>query len=129
MPRTRETQFDQFILEWYDDGNLMSMRQISKRINRSESYVRDRLLANGITPNTKRSGGKKISSRELERTLFLFDRMEMNPDEIAIVLGVTPSSIRRRIRKTGRKLRRTEVSPFARKGGKVEFRTPSTDGV
>lgn len=120
MPRYPETKYDAEIVDRYDNGELFSMHEIGRQLGKSASFVRDRLVANGVVIDSNKSGGKKLEPVEYQRTLFLFDKMEMNPDEIAAVLGVHQTTIRRRLKKRGRKLRKTKYSPFAKKGGVID---------
>ncbi len=121
MPRKACTDHDELIIDLYADGDFMTMNQISESIGKSADFVRSRLRAHDIEIASNRSGGRRIPYDEVRRTRFLFERMGMNPNEIAVVLGKHPCTIRRRINKmAGLKLRNTINSPFAKEGGSIE---------
>lgn len=77
------------------------MEQIAEEIGRSCHFVRDRLLANGVSPEPRGHTNKVLDHQEYERTVFLYCEVGMTIRQVAQTLGVSKSAIQNRLARAG----------------------------
>ena len=85
-----------------------SLHEVSRLAHVSPTAVRFRMQKQGVTlrrPGAAGGGGPRLSSMEIERTVFLYVNMDMSAYEVAEVLGISHSTVMYRLRKAGAHIR------------------------
>jgi DNA-directed RNA polymerase specialized sigma24 family protein len=81
-----------------------SLQQVADMAYVAPTTVRDRLVAQGIPlrpPGPASGGGPRLSTEDIDKTVFMYVNMEMSAGRISEALGISTSTVMYRIHKAG----------------------------
>lgn len=84
-----------------------TLEQVAELTGCPEGSIRDVLLLQGVVMRPKSCGsmGSRLPHGEFSKPAFMYEQMEMSTVDIAVVMGISESTVRYRLRVHGVKIR------------------------